>query len=216
MGKLGQTRGAKLAAILLTGLACSSCQPERPQQEPERITEPLRIASPIPVDKALAYEVIQRDDIGVHGRNRVRAFIYSSAESVEARIQTSMKAAVDLRQSSDSDFVKVFHLIMPDSSQIGTGTYYVDLSYAPDSLGVSGEAPLRNGTWEAMVSDQVVDRLTLEVEKLWWRDRSRFQRADGFGGTETDEKALKKSIARQLKVKPGDVHLAVLTHRQYP
>jgi hypothetical protein len=200
----------RLASTLLVVLAGISCQPKQPEQEPQRV------APPIPVDQALSYEVVQREDTSSRSRKRMSAFIYSPAQSVEARIQTSMKAAFDLQQSTGCDFVKVFHLISPDPNQVGTGTYYADLSYAPDGRGVDGESPLRNGAWEATVSDEVVDSLTLEAEKLWWSNRSKFQRADGFGGTETDEKAMKEFIAKQLKVKPEAVHLAILTRRQYP
>lgn len=204
----------KFVGVLFVMLAGLSCQLKQPEQEPEHIAE--HIAPPIPVDQALAYDVVQREDTSSRSRRRLTAFIYSPAKSIEARIQTSMKAAFELQQSTGCDFVKVFHLIAPDPNQVGTGTYYTDLSYAPDGLGVGGESPLRNGTWEATVTDEVVDGLTLEAEKLWWSNRSKFQRADGFGGTETDEKAMKEFIAKQLNVKPADVHLAIFTRRPYP
>lgn len=204
----------KLVGALFVLLADIACQPKQPEQEPGPTAE--QAVPPIPVDQALSYEVVQREDTSSRSRRRLSAFIYSPARSVEARIQTSMKAAFELQQSTGCDFVKVFHLIVPDPSQVGTGTYYADLSYAPDGLGVGGESPLRNGTWEATVTDEVVDSLTLEAEKLWWSNRSKFQRADGFGGTETDEKAMKEFIAKQLKVKPEDVHLAIFTRRPYP
>jgi hypothetical protein len=89
-------------------------------------------------------------------------------------------------------------------------------SYAPDGLGVSGESPLRSRTWEAMVTDQVVDSLTLKVEKLWWSNRDRFQRDNGYGGKETDEKALKGFIAKQLNVERKAVKMATLFLRPYP
>jgi len=200
----------KFSAVLLFSSACISCAPEQ-QQQPEP-----RVSPPIAVDRALTYEVVRREDISSRNRNRLRAFIYSPAESVETRIETSMKAAFELQQSTDCAYVKVFHLIAPDPNQIGTATYYVDLSYAPDGLGVGGESPLRNGTWEAMVSDQVVDRQTLEMERLWWSNRDRFQRDNGYGGRETDEKALKEFIAKQLNVKREAVKLATLFLRPYP
>src|SRR5215210_4474802 len=174
----------KLSAVLLFSSVCISCTPEQ-QQQPEP-----RVGPPIAVDRALTYEVVRREDISSRNRNRLRAFVYSPAESVEARIETSMKAAFELQQSTGCAYVKVFHLIAPDPNQIGTATYYVDLSYAPDGLGVGGESRLRNGTWEAMVTDRVVDRRTLEMERLWWSNRDRFQRDNDYGGKETDEKAL--------------------------
>jgi len=200
----------KLAAVLLFTSACISCAPEQQEQPGPRV------GPPIAVDRALAYQVVQREDISSRSRNRLRAFIYSPAESVEARIETSMKAAFELQQSTGCDYVKVFHLIAPDPNQIGTATYYVDLSYAPDGLGVGGESPLRNRTWEAMATDQVVDSLTLKVEKLWWSNRDRFQRDNGYGGRETDEKALKEFIAKQLNVERKAVKLATLFLSPYP
>lgn len=204
----------KLVGALFVLLAGISCQPRQPEQEPEPIAE--RITPPISVDQALSYEVVQREDTSSRSRSRINTFIYSPATSVEARIQTSMKAAFELQQSTGCDFVKVFHLIAPDPNQVGKGTYYADLSYAPDGLGVGGESPLQNGSWEATVTDEVLDSLTLEAEKLWWSNRSKFQRADGFDGTETDEKALKEFIAKQLDVKLEDVHLAIFTREPYP
>jgi hypothetical protein len=52
--------------------------------------------------------------------------------------------------------------------------------------------------------------LTLEVEGLWWSNLQRFQRPDGYGGTETDEEAMKGFIAKELQVEPEDVKLARL------
>jgi hypothetical protein len=200
----------KFSAVLLFTSACISCAPEQ-QEKPG-----LPAGPPIAFDRALAYQVVQREDISSRSRNRLRAFIYSPAESVEARIETSMKAAFELQQSTGCDYVKVFHLIAPDPNQTGTATYYVDLSYAPDGLGVDGESPLRNRTWEAMATDQIVDSLTLKVENLWWSNRDRFQRDNGYGGKETDEKALKEFIAKQLNVESKAVKLATLYLSPYP
>jgi len=56
---------------------------------------------------------------------------------------------------------------------------------------------------------------TLEVERLWWSNRQRFQRPDGNGGTETDEEAMKTFIAKELQVDPADVNLARLWLEPY-
>lgn len=170
---------------------------------------------PIPIDQAVPYEVVQREDISSRNRRRLRAFIYSAAESPEIRIQTCLKAAIELQKQTGCSLVKIFHLIAPDPNQAGKGTYYADLSYAPDGLGVDGQSPLRNVTWEAAVTDAVADRLTLEAERLWWANRSKFQRKDSFGGTETDEEALKRFVAGQMGVKPDDVRLAAFAPSPY-
>ncbi len=67
-----------------------------------------------------------------------------------------------------------------------------------------------------MVTDQVVNSLTIEMEKLWWSNRDRFQHADKYGEKETDEKALKEFIAKRLNIKPEAVKLATLFLRPYP
>jgi hypothetical protein len=193
-----------LVATAVTALTLVACES---RQEGTAVSQPT---PPAGLEQALTYEVLQSDDISSRTRRRVRAFIYSPAESIAARVQTSMKAAVEIQRDTGCDFVKVFHLILPDPNQIGLGTYYVDLAYAPDGLGVSGEAPLRMGKWEAMATDEVVDDLTLEVEGLWWSNLQRFQRPDGYGGTETDEEAMKGFIAKELQVEPEDVKLARL------
>ena len=200
-----------VASVLLFASACTPPQSERQEEQGSPTLNP-----PISVDQAVAYDVIEREDISSRSRSRTRAFVSSRARSLEARVQTSMKAAFELQQETGSSYVKVFHLISSDPNQVGTGTYYVDLSYAPDGLGVDGESPLRNGSWEATATDEVVDELTLEVEKLWWSHRGRFRRPDGFGGTETDEKALKRFIARELKIKPENVRLVVVSREPYP
>lgn len=204
-----RNRLTALGATTLTALTLVACES---RQEGPKASQPT---PPIGLDQALTYEILQREDISSRTRRRVRAFIYSPAESVAARVQTSMKAAVEIQLDTGCQYVKVFHLIFPDANQIGLGTYYVDLSYAPDGLGVSGESPLRMGEWEAMATDEVVDDLTLEVEKLWWSNRQRFQRPDGYGGTETDEEAMKAFIAKELEVDAADVKLARLWLEPY-
>lgn len=171
---------------------------------------------PVPVEEAVPYKVIETEDISSGGRRRLRAYIYSTAESRASRFQTSIKAAFELQQGRRQDYVKVFHLILPDENQIGLGTYYADVSFAPDGGGVNGKDPLRNGSWEARLTDEVLGGQTLKVEELWWKHRSEYQRDDGYGGTETDEEAFREFIAGKLGIDVADVKLASLWLEAYP
>ncbi len=184
--------------------------------DPQPVKQPsAEFQSPISLDQAQSYQLVQIEDTSVHRRQRVRAFIYSKAVSRAARVQTSMKAAVEVLQDTGVHFVQVFLLISPDTSLLGTGSYYANLSFAPDGGGVSGEKPLRNGQWEAQVTDQVVDPVAVEMEKLWWANRGRFQKPADYGGTETDEPALRGFIAEELGVQASEVSLVALWLEPY-
>lgn len=171
---------------------------------------------PFELDRAVDYEIFQQEDISSRARKRTRAFIYSEAQTIDERVHTAFRAAVDLQERNGSSFLKVFHLISPDLQQVGMGTYLAVLSFAPDGLGVDGETPLRNGVWEADVTDEVIDNVTKEVERLWWANRDRFQVPDEFGGTETDEAAMKLFISGELGIDAEQVKLVSVWLQPYP
>lgn len=204
------TRRCAFCCFLVTMI--SVVLPSCGGRAPETSTAEL----PFELDRAVDYEIVHQEDTSSRTRRRAGAFIYSSAETVDELVHTAFRAAVDLQERTDSRFVKIFHLISPDPQQVGLGTYLAVLSLAPDGLGVDGETPLRNGVWEADVTDEVIDNVTREVERLWWENRDRFQVPDEFGGTETDEAAMKQFISGELGIDAEQVKLVSVWLQPYP
>lgn len=161
-----------------------------------------------PTDQATVYELISSNETSFAARKRLSAMIVApTAVTHEQRAQTALKAAVDLQKEKRVDAVGVFLEI--SSSLAEKGYVLAIASYAPDGQGWGGK-PFRHVTWEARATSQVVPQNVIEIAELWYQHEHRFQMDDGFGGTRTDEPALKIYIAGLLRIDPAEVSLLPL------
>ncbi|MEQ8751377.1 MAG: DUF4875 domain-containing protein [Amphiplicatus sp.] len=162
-----------------------------------------------PTENAVEYRLLAVEDTGFAGRTRKSARIYApEATTVVARAETALKAAVNLQQRWDADAVGVFLEISPLLQ--GQGYVYAIANYSPDGGGWSGNAPFRNRTWEAEASGIVLSADDIKIGEMWYARRAQFQVDDGFGGTQTDEKAVAASIANEMVVSVESVSLLPL------
>lgn len=170
----------------------------------------------VPINKAVAYQVLSVADISFPGRKRLNvSLIAPAALTGEERAQTALKAAVDVQQQEGADEVSANLEISQPLSGHGFALAIAD--YAPDGGGLSGSQPFGNGTWEAQVTDYVVSPEEAKIADLWYENESKFQINDGFGGKKTNEKALKKYIAKLIDVQPSAISvlplMAIITTR---
>lgn len=161
------------------------------------------------VDKAVPYQVISTKDFSFAGRKRLVVSITApTAQSADQRAQTALKAAVDLQRGRDADEVSAD--LEVSEALDGQGFALAIADYAPDGGGLSGSKPFSHGTWEVQVSAYVVSPEQAKIANLWYENENRFQVGDGFGGTRTNEKALKKYIARVVHARSSDVNILPL------
>ena len=165
----------------------------------------------VPTNQASMYETISVNDTSFGARKRLSARIVApTAVTHEQRAQTALKAAVDLQKQRRVDAVGVFLEISPGLAGIGYVLAIAD--YAPDGGGWSGSTPFRNGIWEAAATDHVVPDTVIKMAELWFQHEKKFQVNDGFGGTMTDESALRKYIAGLIGIDPAEVDLLPLAN----
>ena len=157
-----------------------------------------------PTDQSVEYRIVSVSDVSFAGRKRYSANIAApGAVTFEQRAQTALKAAADIREARNADVVTVFLLISPALK----GFPLAIADYAPDSLGWTGDRPLRNGTWEAEATNEVFSETMIKIAELWYQHKVKFQVDDGFGDKKTDEEAVKKYIAGVMNIDPGEVDL---------
>lgn len=156
------------------------------------------------VDVSLAkpYQIISTQDISLHGRDRLRASIYSDAAKggLKERAQTAMQAAWNLQRSHHVSFVIVYLNVSPDKALDMHGYTVATASYSPDGGGVEGSEKSRY--WVVYATGQHLDPIAVKEAEIWEANRVRFS----HGGV-LNAKAMIALIAKQLSIPPSEVHL---------
>jgi hypothetical protein len=156
------------------------------------------------VDLSLArpYQIVSTQDISLHGRDRLRASIYSDAVNggMKERAQTAMRAAWDLQRSHHVSFVIVYLNVSRDKALDMHGYTVATASYSPDGGGIEGSEKGRY--WVVYATEEHLDPIAVKEAEIWEANRMRFS----HGGI-LDGRALIALIAKQLSIPPSEVHL---------
>jgi hypothetical protein len=146
------------------------------------------------------YQVIQDQDIGFPGRNRVRWIIVSpEAKTMAEFADTAKKAALDARKKTSAAVISVW--LEHSSDLIGTGDQLAIVSFIPDGRGNSGDE--KSSVWEVEAADRRFTDQELAVATAWKRYREGFLDPDGF----LNETELKKAISERLKIPVSSIKL---------
>lgn len=152
---------------------------------------------------ARPYNVVQKRDSSFPGRNRLSFLVSSSAESVEARAETVVQAALDLQKRTTAHLVEVT-LYPTEKLAIAGGTYTAKALYAPDGGGYSGD---QGWKWNVCVSSSPYSQQNVELEEAWLGNQERFRLVNGG----VNEAALKKFLAAKLGRPISEIELPMLS-----
>jgi len=143
------------------------------------------------------YSIIIESDASTAERNRKEIYILSpEATTFEELAHTAMQAAIDYRKKTKADVVSVFIELSKESAR--NGMPLAVARYAPDGKGYYSDTWI----WQVHAVKEYPSEQIKQVAELWYKNKAKFQR-DGM----TDEKALEKYIANELKIKESDVLL---------
>ena len=163
-----------------------------------------------PIDKAVAYQIVAKEDKslteGNFKRSIRRVSIYAKAATPEERVHTALKSAIDVQKQDGVDYVESYLLISPHPALVGTGKYLALAQYAPDGKDDSTvQVPLDNGTWSARVTDFTPSELEIKITEVWFANRRRFERQSiyGLGLTQVKIPEMRAFIAMELNI-PGE------------
>lgn len=159
--------------------------------------------------RAKPYSVI--DTKKTHSRARVTCSILApEAKSYEEFAQTAMKAAMDAQKKTNAKVVVIELEEAPRT--VGKGVLLAMAFYAPDGGGFSGD---QGWTWDVKAVKSRHSDAILRMTTLWYNNRNDFQVPDNYGGTQTDEVALKAFIGKTMGIDPETVTLAFASWEQY-
>ena len=192
---MGLLRSSLMAALSLLVVACGDEGQELPS-----------------LDKAVEYQIVEKRDTtrteGGETRTARKVWIYAPVTDVIARINTALKAAMDVQKEDGVTFVEAYLLVAPNKALAGTGKYVAQGRYALDGVDDSPlKVPLSQGKWEARFSDFVISELESKITQIWFEHRKRFSKPAAYGLTQVDEPAMRAFIAKELKIDPQDVKM---------
>jgi len=179
--------------------------------------------SDIPLDEALAYQVIKKEQDVVQqaGKDRkvARWAIYAAgANTVTQRVHTALKAAKDAQAETGAEYAEATLLAGPSELLLGTGKLLALGQFAPDGLdGTLAANKLQHGVWEARATDYQLSEREQKITLLWFENRKRFDKEGPFGLSQVDEPAIKAFIGKELGIAPEDVKMTLWqTYKYFP
>lgn len=163
------------------------------------------------LNEAKDYKIMRKVDASI-GRNRYVLNISSpDAKTFEERAQTALKAAIEVQEQTGANVVaaRLFIYELNEATPLEVMPLAVARAeYSGDGKDWSGSGKLRNGNWEVRASSLQITEQQLAIAKIWEDNDQNFQIDDGQGGMQTDEKRLRKLIAKKLKMSEAEVHTA--------
>lgn len=159
------------------------------------------------ISQAVEYQTIETKKHS-NNRHRVERSIFASeAKTKDQFAHTAIKAALDLQEETGAKVV-IINLKEDHRLELALALAF----YAPDGGGFNGN---QGWTWDVKAVDKRHNEEKLRMSTLWWRNRDRFQKTDGYSGTETDEDALSQFIGKTMGIAPGKVTLAYSDQSEY-
>ncbi|UZP67697.1 DUF4875 domain-containing protein [Desulfovibrio mangrovi] len=147
----------------------------------------------------LDYQIVelQRFDATKINRHRLRTDIVIKdviAKPMSDIIETSKFAAADVLKKNKAHAVTV--RVYPSEHFIRGGTPLCITEYSPDGYGWSGTG---SGIWAVQAAGTMPDAKTVRIAEEWGRLYPKYHK-----GLDTDEKGLRKEIAKNLKIPYDD------------
>jgi len=190
-------------AVLLVGLVVVACGGDSEPQQKTLLPKKIQPQAKVLPGEAKPYIVVRKDDNSFPGRKRVIFTISSSADSIQARSGTVVKAALDLQKTTSADLVEV--CLYPSEKLAAIGDSFVAKAlFAPDGGGASGNQGWR---WDVCVSSEPYTKQDIEIEESWLGNKDRFRMPNGG----VDEQKLKKFLSKKLGLPVGEIVLPFLS-----
>ena len=164
----------------------------------------------LPVDKALAYQIVAKEDRSVDEPNFKRTIrrvsIHAKATTIEERVHTALKAAIDVQKEEGVDYVETYLLISPHPALVGTGKYVALARYALDGMDDStSKVRFNRGTWDVRASDVTPSELEIKITELWFANREQFAYVNRIGMAQVKIPEMQAFISKELNIPPKKV-----------